>query len=75
LQQEFIRHRAKTTPVGVVTHALRKGQRKKIMMLENFLEAEMDMNTVLIIGNSDTGIINGKMVTRRGYERKETKAG
>ena len=75
LQQEFIRHREKTTPVGIVTHALRNGQRKEIRTLDNFLQAEMDMNTVLIIGNSDTCIINGKMVTRRGYERKEIKAG
>ena len=74
LQQEFVKYRAKKTPVGVVTHALRKGQRKEIRTLDNFLEAEMDMNTVVIIGNSDTCIINGKMITLRGYERKEAKA-
>lgn len=75
LSLEFNKYRDKSTPVGVVTHALRKGQRKEIRKLENFLDAEMDMNTVLILGNSDTRVINGKMVTRRGYERKETKAG
>ncbi len=75
LHLEFLKHRENTTPVGVVTHALRKGQKQEIRTLDNYMEAEMDMNSILVIGNSDTQIINGKMVTRRGYERKETKAG
>ena len=74
LSREFNKYREKSTPVGVVTHALRKGQRKEIRRLDNFLEAEMNMNSILIVGNSDTSIINGKMVTRRGYERKQSKA-
>jgi precorrin-3B C17-methyltransferase len=73
LSLEFNKYRDKSTPVGVVTHALRKGQKKEIKRLENFLEAGMNMNTVLIIGNSDTCIMNGKMVTLRGYERKEAR--
>ena len=71
LQQQFLEFRDKSTPVGVVTHALRDGQRVEIRSLEDFLDAEMDMNSILIIGNSDTCIIKGKMVTRRGYEKKE----
>ncbi|MBN2419874.1 MAG: precorrin-3B C(17)-methyltransferase [Deltaproteobacteria bacterium] len=74
LQDQFLKYRDKSTPVGIVTHALRDGQRQEIRTLDNFLNAEMDMNTILIIGNSDTHIINGRMITRRGYERKETKA-
>jgi precorrin-3B C17-methyltransferase len=70
LSTEFMRYRDKSTPVGIVTHALRDGQRKELRTLDTFLDAEMDMNSILIIGNSDTLIINGKMVTRRGYERK-----
>ncbi|MBN1904210.1 MAG: precorrin-3B C(17)-methyltransferase [Deltaproteobacteria bacterium] len=70
LSTEFIKCRDKSTPVGIVTHALREGQNKEIRTLETFLDAEMDMNSILIVGNSDTRIINGKMVTRRGYERK-----
>jgi precorrin-3B C17-methyltransferase len=74
LQVQFLQFRDKTTPVGIVTHALREGQRVEIRTIEDFLEAEMDMNTILIIGNSDTCIISGKMVTRRGYEKKEKAA-
>ena len=74
LKNQFLQFRDKSTPVGIVTHALREGQRVEIRTLEDFLDAEMDMNSILIIGNSDTCIINGKMVTRRGYERKEKAA-
>ena len=70
LQTEFLRCRKGSTPVGVVTHALREGQRVEIGTLENFLECEMNMNSVIIIGNSDTELIDGRMVTKRGYERK-----
>jgi precorrin-3B C17-methyltransferase len=74
LQQQFLCFTDKSTPVGIVTHALREGQKQEIRTLNNFLDAEMDMNSILIIGNSDTHILNNKMVTRRGYERKETRA-
>ncbi len=74
LQQQFLIFRDESTPVGIVTHALRKGQKQEIRTLDDFLDAEMDMNSILIIGNSDTHIINNKMVTQRGYERKETRA-
>lgn len=73
LQQQFLIFRDKSTPVGIVTHALREGQRAEIRTLVNFLEADMNMNSILIIGCSDTYIINDKMVTRRGYQRKESK--
>ncbi len=74
LSAEFNKYRDNSTPVGIVTHALRDGQRKEIRTLDNFLDAEMDMNSILIIGNSDTLIYEGKMVTRRGYERKGLEA-
>ncbi|MFH2043568.1 MAG: precorrin-3B C(17)-methyltransferase [Pseudomonadota bacterium] len=70
LQSEFIKYRDKKTPVGVVTHALRNGQKKEIRTLNDFLDCDMNMNSVIIIGNSDTVVINGHMVTKRGYERK-----
>lgn len=73
LGAEFLRRRSQDTPVGIVTHALRNGQKVEIKTLGNFLEAEMDMNSVIIIGNTDTVVISGKMVTRRGYEKKEAK--
>ncbi|MBU0991464.1 MAG: precorrin-3B C(17)-methyltransferase [Proteobacteria bacterium] len=70
LRSEFLKHRKNTTFVGVVTHALRIGQKIQISTLGDFLQCDMDMNSIIIIGNSDTGMINDRMVTRRGYERK-----
>ncbi|MDY6824597.1 MAG: precorrin-3B C(17)-methyltransferase [Thermodesulfobacteriota bacterium] len=70
LQAAFLRHRPENTVVGIVTHALRSGQKIQMSILDNFLECEMSMNSILIIGNSDTILMNGRMVTRRGYERK-----
>lgn len=70
LQEEFLKHRDEKTPVGIVTHALRNGQKQELRTLCDFLDCDMDMNSVIIIGNSDTVVINSRMVTRRGYERK-----
>ncbi len=72
LQAEFIKHRDPDTPVGVVTHALRKGQNIQFYSLRDLLHCEMNMNSVVIIGNSETEIINERMVTRRGYQRKQS---
>ena len=70
LRERFLSQRDKTTPVGVVTHALRPGQEIFVSTLADFLDCPMNMNSAVIIGNSDTTIINGRMVTRRGYEKK-----
>jgi precorrin-3B C17-methyltransferase len=32
------------------------------------LSAEIDMVTTIIVGNSATKVVNGKMVTARGYD-------
>ena len=72
LQSEFLKHRKGSTPVGVITHALRKGQKMEISTLKGFLECDMNMNSLVIIGNSDTEVVSGRVVTRRGYERKQT---
>ncbi len=70
LRDAFLQHREKSTIVGVVTNALRKGQAVEISTLDDFLACNMDMNTVVVVGNRDTALINGRMVTQRGYHRK-----
>ncbi|ADC70026.1 precorrin-3B C17-methyltransferase [Methanocaldococcus sp. FS406-22] len=59
--------------VGIVKNAGRDNEEVLITNfkelyknLENYLEF-IDMNTILIVGNSSTKIINGKMITPRGY--------
>ena len=59
--------RAAGTPVGLVRNALREGQSSRITTLGEFSEEEVDMLTILIVGNSATLVRDGRMVTRRGY--------
>ncbi len=56
------------TPVGIVKHAMREKQEVKITTLDNLKNCDIDMFTTIIIGNSQTRIVSGKMVTQRGYK-------
>lgn len=55
------------TPVGIVKKAKRDGEETKITSLRDLPKFEIDMATLLIIGNSTTYTIGDKMVTPRGY--------
>nr|WP_301335042.1 precorrin-3B C(17)-methyltransferase [Holtiella tumoricola] len=57
------------TVAGYVQHIGREGQNIKVCTLEEMVNAKVDMFTTVIIGNSETKVINGKMVTPRGYEK------
>jgi len=63
----MLTHIKPDTPVGIVRQAGREGQSAKVTTLKNLLNEEIDMVTTIIIGNTATKIINGKMVTARGY--------
>lgn len=60
--------RGPQTPVGVVWNAGRTGERKLITTIDELRPEEIDMNSILIVGNSQTKIIGGWLVTPRGYE-------
>ena len=45
----------------------RNGQEYHIVTLNELQRVKTDMFTTVIIGNSQTKVINGKMVTPRGY--------
>lgn len=55
-------------PVAVVRHALRDGQEYKLFNLENFDEEVVDMFSIVIVGNSQSFVKEGKFVTPRGYD-------
>jgi len=63
----LLKYKLKDTPVGIVRNAKRKGETTIITTLEKMLENEIDMFTMVIIGNSNTYIKNDKMLTPRGY--------
>jgi precorrin-3B C17-methyltransferase len=69
------RHRAPDTPVGVVTGASRSNQQVTVTTLEDLPQTEVDMQTIVFIGNSTTSTCGEFMVTPRGYDRKYDMAG
>jgi len=64
----MLKHMNPDTPVGVVKHAGREGEEIVITTLKDLLAAEIDMATTVIVGNSATKVVNGRMITTRGYE-------
>ncbi|MCL5950045.1 MAG: precorrin-3B C(17)-methyltransferase [Candidatus Bathyarchaeota archaeon] len=67
----MLKHIKPQTPVGIVRQAGRKDEQCIITTLKNMLNCEIDMVTTIIVGNSATRVINGKMVTARGYDLSE----
>ncbi len=55
-------------PVGVVRNAYRDGQSSWISTLGSFDCERVDMFCTVIIGNSNTKVLEGKIVTSRGYK-------
>ncbi|MEU7586671.1 precorrin-3B C(17)-methyltransferase [Micromonospora sp. NPDC049230] len=60
-------HRPPDTPVGVVRNASRPGERLHLATLATLDPAVVDMYSVVVVGNSDTRVVAGRMVTPRGY--------
>ncbi|MGI8650335.1 MAG: precorrin-3B C(17)-methyltransferase [Rubrobacter sp.] len=63
----LLRHRSAETPVGLVREAYRPAQKVRLTTLEDFRPEDVDMLTVVIVGNSQTAVRAGRMVTPRGY--------
>jgi precorrin-3B C17-methyltransferase len=72
LQELFLKERSATTPVGYVRQAGRDEQQTTVTTLADFNPEDIDMFTVVIIGNSQSYIADGKMITPRGYYRDDT---
>ena len=66
----ILAHRDPATPVGIVTGATRPHQSVTLTTLDGMLGEEINMQSTVIIGNSATFVLNGKMVTPRGYADK-----
>ena len=69
-QRIFLRHRDPQTPVAVVKSAFRPRQRIEFTTLEKMGEAEIGMLSTVLIGNSNTYVRDGLMITPRGYANK-----
>ncbi len=63
----LLRHKSPETVCGLVRNIGREGERAEIMTLRELSDAEADMFTTVFVGNAQTAVIGGKMVTPRGY--------
>ena len=75
LQERFLQERSAETPVGYVRQAGRDDEEIKITTLGAFDPEDVDMFTVVLIGNSQSYIADGHFITPRGYYREETNEG
>ena len=63
-------HRSANTPVGLVKRAMRDGESVSVHKLVDFPVEEVDMESMVIVGNSNTFLVGPFMVTPRGYSNK-----
>lgn len=69
-QEIILRHRDSETPVGIVKGAMRDDEKVVLTTLGEMTECDIDMQTTVIVGNSNTFRWNDWMITPRGYEKK-----
>jgi len=66
----IMKYRSPETPVGIVKAATRENESHLISNLSSVPFDVVDMNTTLIIGNSNTYVWHERMITPRGYASK-----
>ncbi len=64
----MLKYKAEETPCGYVKNIGRAGEEWSIMNLKELRQFKADMFTTVFIGNSQSQIINGRLVTPRGYK-------
>ncbi len=67
---EIIKYRSPENVCGTVQNIGREGEKMTLYTLEELHHTPVDMFTTVFIGNSTTKVINGKMVTPRGYQKR-----
>ncbi|MGI6672318.1 MAG: precorrin-3B C(17)-methyltransferase [Christensenellales bacterium] len=65
--QILLRHKNPDTICGLARNISREGQHHQITTLTELQYMEVDMFTTVFIGNAHTRLLNGRMVTERGY--------
>lgn len=65
--QIIMRHQDAAIPVGIVRNIGRDGETTELTTLGELGQKSLDMFTTVIIGNSQTKVLHGYMVTPRGY--------
>lgn len=66
----IMKHRPGSTPVGIVKDSTREGERVIVTTLEDLPVEEVDMTTMVIVGNSSSRRFMDYILTPRGYKGK-----
>lgn len=66
--EAVLQYKSEDTICGIVSNIGREGEAMSVMTLGELKETKVDMFTTVFIGNKSTKIIDGKMVTQRGYQ-------
>lgn len=64
----MLRHKSPQTPAGYVRNISRDGQEHEVLTLGEIASRKIDMLCTVIIGNSQSYILDGKIITPRGYK-------
>lgn len=64
----LLKYKSGSTVCGTVTNIGREGESSRLYTLEELREVQTDMFTTVFVGNSTTKVVNGSMVTPRGYK-------
>lgn len=65
----MMKHKSPDTKCGYVRNIGRDEQESTVLTLKELRDAKVDMFTTVVVGNEMTQIINGKLVTPRGYKK------
>lgn len=63
----LLRHKAPETVCGTVRNIGRDGEAGRVTTLAELRDAQVDMFTTVFVGNAATKVVDGHMVTPRGY--------
>jgi precorrin-3B C17-methyltransferase len=66
----LLRYKDPGTPVGIVSRAMRDGQTMTITTLHDLTKNPVDMQTIVVVGNSQTFTYGDYLITPRGYLSK-----
>ena len=68
IREIMLKFKDPQTPVGIVNNATREKEYAIISNLNDFTNETIDMFSLVIIGNSNTYVEDGKIITPRGYK-------
>ena len=65
--EQILEYKSEETVCGIVKNIAREGEQMQILTLKELAHTQVDMFSTVFIGNRQTKVIRGKMITPRGY--------